>query len=71
MCSCHRQGSQAEYVIHIRVVASHEYVNTYSTRRMSSERIFKIARSDSANCEKRNRSKRSHDKNKVTDRPGE
>jgi len=25
--------NQAEYVIHIRVVAPHEYVNTYSTRR--------------------------------------
>jgi len=24
---------QAEYVIHIRVAASQEYVNTYSTRR--------------------------------------
>ena len=27
---------QAEYVIHIRVAASQEYVNTYSTRRPSS-----------------------------------
>jgi len=28
--------NQAEYAIHIRVVASQEYVNTYSTRRCTS-----------------------------------
>ena len=26
--------NQAEYIIHIRVAASQEYVNTYSTRRL-------------------------------------
>jgi len=28
------RGNQAEYVIHILVVAPHENVNTYSTRRV-------------------------------------
>jgi len=28
-----QRGNQAEYVIHIRVVAPQEYVNIYSTRR--------------------------------------
>jgi len=29
------RGTQAEYVIRIRMAASQEYVNTYSTRRLS------------------------------------
>ena len=58
---------QAEYVIHIRVAASQEYVNTYSTR--------SAAAVTPAGCKKRNRSHANtqqeqhntqHDKNTTT-----
>ena len=35
--------NQAQYVIHILVAASQEYVNTYSTRRVRGQRVDGVA----------------------------
>jgi len=48
--------NQAEYVIHILVVASQEYVNIYSTRRVFNEKQVTHTHT--------------HEKNKLTDRQG-